>query len=161
MSGEPPIPPADGPPTEPTRPLRPAEPVPPPVRPHAPRMPVAHAVPEHVVEHVPPVYPPEERRGDNPWPAVVVGILALLIGGALGYAIGHKNENGSRRAETAPAVTRTVTQPKVIERSHTVTATAPANAANEERRVEAESQLRKSEKENEELKQQLEGGEHP
>ena len=154
MSAEPPRPP-DGPPTEATQPLRPVQPIPP--RAGArPREPLAT---ERVVETVPPVYPPDEPvRRESPWAAIVAGILALLVGGVLGYAIGKHESNGSgQQRETRTAtVTRTVVQPKVVEHSRTVTA---PNTASEERRVEAETSLRKAERENEELKRQLEANE--
>lgn len=153
MSAEPPMPP-DGPPTEATQPLRPVQPIPPRVA-ARPREPLA---PERVVERVPPAYPPDEPGREGPWPAIVAGILALLVGGVLGYAIGNHESGGSgRRSEASTAtVTRTVVQPKVVEHSRTVTA---PNTASEERRVEAETSLRKAERENEELKRQLEANE--
>jgi hypothetical protein len=154
MAAEPPgQPPAGGPPTEPTRPLRasvaPRAPVPPPV--------------DRVVE-VPPVYPADPSWSDNPWPVLLVALLALIVGGLLGYLIGNKGESSSgSQNQPGPAVTQTVThsstvvQPKTVER--TVTAPAPTNTVNEERRVEAETALRKSERENERLKRELESTE--
>ncbi len=92
-------------------------------------------------------------------------LLALIIGGVVGYVIGGKGETSSSSASQARLpVTQTVThsntvvQPKIVE--HTVTTPAPANTANEERRVEAESALRKAEQENERLKRELESTEH-
>ncbi len=152
MAAEPPGQPPPGPPTEPTRPLR--APVP-------PRVPLAPPVVERVVEPVPPVYPVDPSWTDNPWPVLIVALLALLIGGLLGYLIGDKGESGSQHS--GPVATQTVThsstvvQPKTIER--TVTAPAPTNTVNEERRVEAETALHKAERENERLKHELENTE--
>jgi hypothetical protein len=95
-------------------------------------------------------------------------VLCLIVGGLIGYAIGHKGEGaaGERQGRLAApqTVTRTATvvRPKVVVRTDTVTAStvtqtpAPANSANEERRTQAD--LRRVERENEELKQQLEEG---
>ncbi|MGH2832693.1 MAG: hypothetical protein ACRDK2_07950 [Solirubrobacteraceae bacterium] len=117
--------------------------------------------------------PPEDRRWENPWPAILIGVLALIVGGVIGYAVGHKGETVSERnAHEAPPLTRTVTStvtvPKVVVQTNTVTAKtvtqtpSPANQANEERRTEAETNLRKTERENRELKRQLEEtGAHP
>jgi hypothetical protein len=56
--------------------------------------------------------------------------------------------------------TTTVEHPKTVVQTNAVTTIketpAPANQANEERRREAEANLRKVEKENQELKKQLE-----
>jgi hypothetical protein len=157
MAGEPPRPPR--PPREPTPPTEATRPLGAPIE---PREPVAT---ERVVERVPPEWPPEERWWENPWPAVAAGILGLIVGGLIGYAVADNGEGSSEpdRA-TLPAQTvtrtRTVVQPKVVERDHTVTATtqtpAPANSAGEERAREAESDLRTVERENSELKRQLE-----
>jgi hypothetical protein len=112
--------------------------------------------------------PPEDDRWwGNPWAAFLAGVLGLLAGGILGYAIGDSSNTvtttgrGTRAAITQTVTrTNTVTQPKVVERSNTVTATtqapAPAGPAGEERRAEDESRLRRAERENEELKRQLE-----
>jgi hypothetical protein len=60
-------------------------------------------------------------------------------------------------------VTSTTTVPKVVVQTNTVTASgvtqtpSPANETNEERRTEAETKLRTTERENQELKRQLEG----
>jgi hypothetical protein len=108
---------------------------------------------------------PDEHWWDNPGPAIVAGIVGLIAGGLLGYAIGNSASNAKTVTTGAgPAIThtvtqtQTVTQPKLVEHSSTVTTTtpAPANSATEERRIEAESDLRKSERENEQLKRQLE-----
>jgi hypothetical protein len=155
MSAEPPRPPVPpAPPTGETQPLNA------PLRPRQPQV----APAERVVERVPPPeYPPEERRWDSPWPAILLGLCGLIAGGLIGYAVGNNNENASTQRGAQPAITRTVThtntvvQPKVVERSNTVTAPAAANPVNEERRTEAESRLRKAERENEELRRQLEG----
>lgn len=115
-------------------------------------------------ERLPPELPPPDPWWGNPWPAILIGILGLLIGAALGYALsGGKTVTEAQRAG-GPAVTQTVTNtrtvPKVVVRTNTVTSNtvtqtpAPANAGNEERRVEAETRLRKAERENEELKRQ-------
>jgi hypothetical protein len=131
----------------------------------APRVP---AEPVLERERLPPELPPEGPWWENPWPAIVTGVLCLIVGGLIGYAIGHNGE-ASREGQAARAgapstVTRTATvvRPKVIVRTDTVTAStvtqtpAPANTANEERRTEAEADLRRVERENEELKRQLE-----
>ncbi len=153
MSAEPPRPPLPGePPTAPTRPLRAAVP---------PRTPLPPQPPPRVVEQVPPPYPVEESWwGGNPWPAIIFAVLALIIGGLVGYLLG-KGESSNSRSQSAVTQTvthsNTVVQPKIVER--TVTAPAPANTTNEERRVEAETSLRKAERENERLKQELESSE--
>jgi len=77
----------------------------------------------------------------------------------------HGNGEGSNAAR-GPALTRTVTstvvRPKVVVRTITVMSgtvnQAPPNAANEQRRVEAEATAHKLERENEELRRQGEGG---
>jgi len=132
---------------------------------------VAPVATQPVIERLPPELPPEGPWWENPWPAIVTGLLCLIVGGLLGYAIGNKGEGaaGERQGARSAApqtVTRTATvvRPKVIVRTDTVTAStvtqtpAPANSANEERRTEAETDLRRVERENEELKRQLEEG---
>jgi hypothetical protein len=127
-----------------------------------------------VAERLPPALPPEDRRWENPWPAILTGLLALIIGGVIGYAIGHNGETASERSAREGGATRTVTntttvvRPKVVLQTNTVTAStdtqtpAPANQANEERRTEAETNLRRAERENQELKRKLEEvGAHP
>jgi hypothetical protein len=108
---------------------------------------------------------PPERLPPGPWwaspgPAILAAIIALLVGGGVGYLIGH-NANSEGAAGATHTVTNTTTaQPKTV--TNTVTSTTvketspPANQANEERRREAEADLRKAEKENQELKRQLE-----
>lgn len=117
------------------------------------------------VERLPPEPPPEPPWWDNPWPAILIGVLALIVGGVVGYALGDKGETTTEAQRGQPAiqtVTHTTTVPKVVTRTTTVTAStvtqtpAPANSQNEERRVEAETNLRRAERENEELKRQLE-----
>lgn len=136
--------------TDATRPLR---------QPRAPRVPVEPPPVERVVERASPEYLEPVPGRDSPWPAILAGVVGLLVGALLGYAIAQQSESTNRRAAAVQTVTRTstVVQPKVIEHSNTVT--APANAANEEHRVDAESRLRSAERENEELKQQLQGAE--
>jgi hypothetical protein len=149
------------PPTQPTQPLG-AQPLQP-RQPHAPPV-----VAEPVVERLPPELPPE-RWWDNPWPALLAGAVGLVAGALLGLALG---DNGKTVTQTArggqPAVTRTVghtttvVQPKVVVRTDTVTATtsaptpAPSGAQEAERAGEAEANRRSVERENEELKRQLE-----
>ena len=153
---QPPRPPA--PPTQPTRPLpASATPIPPLTR---------EPLPPPVAERLPPGLPPRDAWWGNPWPAVLTGLVGLLIGAVLGYALGgDKAETVTEAGRTGgPAVTQTVTNtrtvPKVVVRTDTVTSNtvtqppAPANAGNEERRVEAETRLRKVERENEELRRQ-------
>jgi hypothetical protein len=87
-------------------------------------------------------------------------VVGVLIG--LAAANRTKTVTEAQRAGQ-PGVTRTITQtqPTVEVRTQTVTATttapSPATAENEARRREAERSLRTLEKENEELKRQLEG----
>ncbi len=157
-SQEPPTPPA-----RPTQPLVPTAPV-------TQRV-VAPVATQPVVERLPPELPPEGPWWENPWPAIVTGVLCLIVGGLLGYAIGDKGEGaaGDRqgvRVGAPQTVTRTstVVRPKVVVRTDTVTSRtvtqtpAPVNSANEARRTEAEADLRRVERENEELKRQGEGG---
>lgn len=157
-SHEPPRPPTPpAPPTQPTQPLNPRVAQPAPV------------VTQPVVERYPPELPLEGPWWDNPWPAIVVGILGLIAGGLLGYALGGKGETVTEgRSGPRAAITRTVTHtttvvhPTVVVRTNTVTARtvtqtpAPANSTREERRSEAEANLRRVERENEELKRQAE-----
>jgi hypothetical protein len=156
---EPPRPPA--PPTQPTQPLGSAVP---------PRQPLAApVVAQPVVERLPPELPPDGPWWDNPWPAILTGLLCLIVGGLIGYAIGGKGETVTeaqreRRAAITHTVTHTTTvvRPKVVVHTNTVTARtvtqtpAPVNSANEERRTEAEANLRRAERENSELKRQAE-----
>ncbi|HUA73360.1 MAG TPA: hypothetical protein VL988_01220 [Solirubrobacteraceae bacterium] len=126
--------------------------------PHQPRPPV---VSEQVVERV----PPDPREGwASPGTVVLLGILGLIVGGLVGYLIGHHGKRTTVARGAGPAITHTVThtttRPQVV--VHTVTAKtveqtqAPANAENESRRREAEAQTRTLERENEELKRQAE-----
>jgi hypothetical protein len=78
-------------------------------------------------------------------------------------AVGNKTQTvteAQRAGQTAVTRTVTQTQPTVEVRTNTVTATSttPSSAApeNEARQREAEKTLRKVERENEELKRQLE-----
>jgi hypothetical protein len=125
---------------------------------------------ERPVERLPPE-PPEGPWWDNPWPAVLTGILGLIVGGLVGYAVGGKGETVTESNRNAgPAVTHTITKtttvvhPKVVVRTNTVTAKtvtqtpAPANAESEQRLSTAEASLRKAERENEELKRRVEEG---
>jgi len=114
--------------------------------------------------------PPTQPTERLATPAILIGILALIVGGVVGYAIGNKGETSTEAQRGGgPAITDTIThtttvvKPKVVVRTNTVTANtvtqtpAPANSQNEERRIEAETNLRRAERENEELKRQLEG----
>lgn len=142
----------------PEPPGRPRPPVPPPTEPLVPRRPVPSETAREY-ERLPPDAPPPGSWWDSPWPVILVSLVALLAGGFFGYLIGHNSESASpaRRAVTS---TVTVTQPKTITdtvTSKTIKETpSPANHANEERLREAESNLRKVEKENQELSQQVE-----
>jgi hypothetical protein len=112
-------------------------------------------------ERLPPVLPSEERWWQDPWPAILAALLTLIVGGVVGYVIGHNRETAAARSGHEAPVTRTVTHtttvPKVITQTNTVTQTPlPSNQANEERRTEAETNLRTAEQENRELKRQLE-----
>jgi hypothetical protein len=118
---------------------------------------------EHYVEELAPVPPPEDRWWGNPWAAIAAGALGVLAGVLIGLAAGGKTKTVTetlRAGQTAPAQTITEKQPTVEVRTQTVTATtsapAPANAQNEARRQEDEQSLRAVEKENRELKRQLE-----
>ena len=147
---------------EPPRPPRP--PVPPPGAPRQPR----RLGDEPVVERLPLEPPPEDRRWGNPWAAVVAGIVGVLSSVLIGRAV-RNNKKTVTETERAgqPAVTQTVTQTKTVVQPklevHTTTVTAPtstpspANAESEARTREIEKNLRKVEKENEELKRQIEG----
>jgi hypothetical protein len=117
--------------------------------------------PGYEYERPPPAPPGRGRGWENPWPAILIGIIALLIGGGVGYAIGHKSEERAGATVTHTVTnTTTVEHPKTVVQTNAVTTIketpAPANQANEERRREAEANLRKVEKENQELKKQLE-----
>lgn len=146
-------------------PEAPTPPVPPPRRPIAPAgqptEPLARAVPRQpVVERVPLEPPAYGPRDSSPWPAVLAGTLALIVGALVGYLIGH-NDRTTTETRAGAAVTHSVTTtvPKVEVRtvtSKTVTQTAaPPNAAAEERARTTEERLRKAEAENERLQQQL------
>jgi hypothetical protein len=85
----------------------------------------------------------------------------------VGLAVGGKNRTVTETQRAGqPPVTQTVTQtkevirPKVEVHTNTVTTTtstpSPASSENEARRREAEKNLRTVERENEELKRQLE-----
>lgn len=142
----------------PEPPGRSQPPVPPPTEPLVPRRP-APGEPVQEYERVPPDAPPPGPWWESPWPVILVSLVALLAGGFFGYLIGNKSEsdNSATRAVTS---TVTVTQPKTV--TNTVTSstiketTSPTNHANEERLREAEANLSKVEKENQELKQQVE-----
>jgi hypothetical protein len=155
------------PPRRPPAPEQPrTEPVHPAANPRQARRPVG-AEPVYERERLPPEAAPPRPWWDNPWPALTAGLLALLAGGALGYVIGHKSE-GSRAPGVTHTVTNTatVTQPKTVVQTNTVTAStvketqSPVNRANEERRREAETTLRKTEQENRELRRQVEEAGH-
>ncbi|MHB8532866.1 MAG: hypothetical protein ACYDC2_09105, partial [Solirubrobacteraceae bacterium] len=113
---------------------------------------------------VPPPYPPEDPWWGSPWAAFTVGLIALLLGAVIGYAVGNGNtsSNGASTGATMTVTsTHTVVQPKVAVRTVTASTVtqAPPNAANEQRRVEAEANVKKLERENEELRHQAaEGG---
>ena len=109
---------------------------------------------------MPPEPRPEPPWWDNPWPALLAGVLGLIAGGLVGFAVGDKGKTVTQAQRNGePAITRTTTvvQPKVLVRTSTVTtqAGAPPNSANERRRTEAEQNLRTVERENEELKRRL------
>jgi hypothetical protein len=117
------------------------------------------------VETLPPE--PPDRWWDNPWPAFVAGAIGLLAGALLGFALGDSKKTVTQTQRgNQPTLTRTVgrtatvVQPKVVVRTNTVTATstspAPADSQTAERAGEAEARRRVVERENEELKQQLE-----
>jgi hypothetical protein len=144
----------------PEPPYRPPDPATEPVRPVQPRRP--HAPVEEPVYAYPPEVPPRGPWWEDPWPALLTGLVALLIGGVIGYLIGDSHESERQRPGATSTVTSTATveRPKTVVQTHTVTAStvreAPPNPANEERRKEAETELRKTEKENRELRKLLE-----
>src|ERR1700693_2507623 len=97
-----------------------------------PTQPPAVPVVAHpAVDRLPPRLPPESPWWDNPWPAIVIGILGLVVGGLLGYALARKGETVTEARGRGPAVTRTVTntttvvRPKVVVQTNTVTQTPP------------------------------------
>jgi hypothetical protein len=147
---EPPGPPDEV--TQPTERLR---------APLPPRQPLDPPVAPRVVERVP-ALAPEDPWWSNPWVALLAAVVGLLLGGVVGYALGHNGRSSEAGAGGTSAATRTVTstrtvvQPKVV--VHTVTASTvtqtPANPASEQRRLEAEAKASKLEKENEELRAQ-------
>lgn len=108
--------------------------------------------------------PGEDRWWGDPRAAFVAAVIGLLAGGVLGYAIGNSGKtvttvgrSGATAITHTVTHTNTVTQPKVIERSNTVTATTQTtNPSEAESRSQAEATLRKAERENEELRRQLE-----
>jgi hypothetical protein len=118
--------------------------------------------PAREYERLPPEGPPPGPWRESPWLAILAAIAALLIGGAVGYAIGESGKGEGGVTHTAANTTTVTEPPKTV--TNTVTSTtvketaAPANQTNEERRREAEADLRKVEKENQELKQKLEEG---
>jgi hypothetical protein len=147
-------------PEPPRPPIPPSEPGPP----RGPRVPPTEPLGAPVVARPPverpPEFPPEGPGWNNPWPVVLIGILGLIVGGLLGYELrGGKGQTVTEAR--GPAITHTVTntttvvRPKVLVQTNTVTqAPVPARPANEERRSEVETKLRKLERENEELKRQ-------
>jgi hypothetical protein len=105
--------------------------------------------------------PPPGIWWENPWSALLAGLVALLLGGLVGYLIGNSNETAHGVTHTVTN-TETVVHPKTITQTNTVTSStvketpAPANQEGEARRREAETTLRNLEKENRELRHQLE-----
>ena len=152
MSSYPPTPPE--PPTPPGRPIPPAG---------RPTEPLARALPRQpVVERAAVEPPPDDWGSSSPWLAILIGTLALIVGGLVGYLIGHNN--GTTEPRRGAAVTQTVTTTVPRVEVHTVTSktvtqvTAPPNSAAEEGVRATEERLRKAEAENERLKQKLEEG---
>lgn len=142
------------------RPPRPAGPSDAPTGVRQPRAP-AQVPPAY--ERLPPEPPPGGPWWENPWPAVAAGLVALLLGGVVGYLIGNSGTSERRTGPTQTVTnTRTVVHPKTVVQTQTVTSNtvketpSPVNRTNEERRQEAEANLRKTEKENSELRRQLE-----
>lgn len=91
----------------------------------------------------------------------------MLAGLLIGLAVGNKNKTvtetqrfGQQSITHTVTQTKAVVQPKVEVHTNTVTATtttpSPASSENEVRRRETEKSLRTVERENEELKRQLE-----
>lgn len=160
MTGpDPPRPPL--PPTRPTEPLTPRA---------VPRQPVVAVPVEPLVERLPPDLSPEGPWWANPWPAILTGVVCLIAGGLIGYALGNKKETVVASERGSAGITHTVTHvatvvhPKVVVHTDTVTAStvtqtpSPANAESETRRREAEAEVRKLERENEQLTRQQEEG---
>ncbi len=149
-SPEPPYPPRT-PPGEPTEPLRRS----PPLQPRT-------AVPPPAAEYAPVPPEPYERPPwrENPWPAILTALIALVIGGFVGYLIGENGNNDERERPRATVThTTTVERPKTVVQTHTVTASTvkeTPNQSGEARRQEAESNLRNAEQENKELRKKLE-----
>jgi negative regulator of sigma E activity len=144
----------------PEPPRRPRPPVPPPTEPLNPsRRLQAPGEPLREYERLPPDASASGPWSEGPWPAVLAAVVALLVGGLFGYLAGNNSGSGNTAAQTVTNTT-TVTQPKTV--TNTVTSStiketpSPANQANEERLREAESNLRKVEKENQELRRQVE-----
>jgi hypothetical protein len=151
------------PPSRPPTPAQPpTEPLNRPVPPQQPRAPIQQPAPAYAYDRVPPEGLPPDRWWDNSGVAVAAAIIALLVGGVVGYLIGHESESEHRGVPRTVTSTATVVRPKTVVQTHTVTAStvketpSPANQANEARLTEAETNLRKSEKENQELKRQIE-----
>jgi hypothetical protein len=107
--------------------------------------------------------PPEDRWWGNPWVALVAGVVGALLGVVIGLAVSDNGKTVTETQRSSPTQTvtksTTVTQPKVETKTVTTTTSTPTPLAaeNEARRREAEKNLKTVEKENEELKRQLEG----
>jgi len=150
----------------PEPPRRPPEPAQPPTeplnRPVPPRSPRAPVEPDVAYERIPPEATPPHWY-DNAGAVIATALVALLIGGVVGYLIGNSSENEHPSGVTHTVTsTATVVHPKTV--TNTVTAStvretpSPANQANEARLRETEANLSKLEKENQELHRQLEEG---
>ena len=117
--------------------------------------------PAREYERLPPEAAPRGPWWESPWLAILAAIVVLLIGGGVGYAIA-KGESSGRATHTATNTTTVTQPPKTVTNTVTSTTiketTSPANQANEEHRREAEANLRKVERENQELKRKLEEG---
>jgi hypothetical protein len=118
---------------------------------------------ERYVERLPPELPPDDRWAAGPWAMVITAILGALAGVVIGLAVGGNTKTVTetlRAGQATPALTVTQKQPTVEVRTNTVTATtsapSPTSAENGARAREAEQSLRRVEKENRELKRQLE-----
>ena len=129
----------------------------------SPRQPGVPVGEERYVERLAPELPPDDRWWGNPWAAVVAAIAGVIAGVLVGLAVGGNTKTVTetlRAGQATPPRTVTLKQPTVEVRTRTVTATSstpsPASAENEARAREAEQTLRRVERENRELKRQLE-----
>ena len=77
----------------------------------APRAPLAPQPVDRIVERPAPPYAADPSWWDNPWPALLLALLALIIGGVVGYVIADKGETSSGSANQAAQPVSTSTLP--------------------------------------------------